>query len=107
MSKETKEKLAKHCIIAARVCHALGHPTRYKIFYALNGGQRSNTELCEFTKSSKSSISQHLDVMEYAGLVKRGHVGRTRVISLCYEASAGILKALFAFAEERLKGDKE
>lgn len=68
---------------------ALAHPERRRILASLR--QRPNQSLFEFCTSSlaenaqplsRQTISQHLDVLERAGLVETSWKGRTKAHSL-------------------------
>ena len=48
---------------------ALGDPTRRRIFESLKAGPRSVGELADGLPVSRPAVSQHLRVLEQAGLV--------------------------------------
>jgi DNA-binding transcriptional ArsR family regulator len=65
------------------VLTALGDPTRRAIFEALRSGPLSVTRLAEGHPVSRPAVSQHLKVLEGAGLVvaeKRGTARLYRVV---------------------------
>ncbi|MDP2857666.1 MAG: metalloregulator ArsR/SmtB family transcription factor [Bacillota bacterium] len=76
---------------------ALGHPLRVKIVDMLASGEKCVCELFEVLNVSQPSVSQHLNVMKAAGVVKcqkRGanvyyrlvSSGFTEMVRLCREA---------------------
>ncbi|WP_254547145.1 ArsR/SmtB family transcription factor [Halomarina pelagica] len=61
---------------------ALSHPTRRSIIEQLAEGEQSVSELAEPHDVSLSAISQHLRVLEDAGLLRQTHEGRVRRCAL-------------------------
>jgi len=61
---------------------ALAHPTRRAIIEALGAGERTVGELAAPHDVSKPAISQHLRVLEEAGLVTQTKEGRLRICAL-------------------------
>ena len=57
---------------------ALADPTRRAILARLASGEASVTELAEPFAMSQPAISKHLQVLERAGLVSRGHDAQRR-----------------------------
>jgi DNA-binding transcriptional ArsR family regulator len=64
------------------VFQALAHPVRRSILDFLREGDRTVGELAEPFHQSRPSISQHLDVLENAGLVQRIPSGRKNLCRL-------------------------
>lgn len=62
----------------SRTFAALADPTRRAMLAALAGGERSLTELAAPFAMSLPAVSKHLDVLERAGLVRRGRRGLVR-----------------------------
>jgi len=54
---------------------ALGDPTRRRVFELLQGGSRSVGELASELPVSRPAVSQHLRVLELAGLVTHRRQG--------------------------------
>ena len=65
-----------------RAFEALGDPTRRRIFELLHGGPRSVGELAESLPVSRPAVSQHLRVLEEAGLVHVRKEGTRRFYGL-------------------------
>lgn len=61
---------------------ALGSPAREAMVEHLSVGPATASQLREVTGLSKAAVSQHLDVLETAGLVRRERVGRASVCTL-------------------------
>jgi DNA-binding transcriptional ArsR family regulator len=57
---------------------ALAHPTRREILARLMGGEASVNELAEGLPITGQAVSQHLQVLERAGLIERGRHGQLR-----------------------------
>jgi len=57
-------------LYAADAFKALGHPLRVRIIDMLESGEKCVCELFEALKVSQPSVSQHLNVMRAAGVVK-------------------------------------
>ncbi len=68
-----------------RVFHALGDPTRRAIVDKLVRGPQSVTKLAEPLGVTLTAVSQHLQILEEAGLVRTEKVGRVRTCSLASE----------------------
>lgn len=70
----------------SRVFHALGDPTRRGILERLSSGEATVGELSEPFDISAPAISQHLRVLEGAGLIERSTRAQWRVCSIHPEA---------------------
>ncbi len=87
---------------------ALADPTRRQIFEALRGNIRSVAELAADQPVSRPAVSQHLKVLEEAGLVQAQAKGTRRLYSIRREGLENLRKyidsywddVLSAFAEE-------
>lgn len=66
----------------SRVFFALADPTRRAMLAQLAGGEATVGALAEPHAVSRPAISQHLDVLEQAGLIERTRQGRWRSCSL-------------------------
>src|SRR5215203_4837684 len=64
------------------VFHALADPTRRAILSRLHGGPTTVGELAEPFAMSRPAISQHLKVLERAGLVERTTTAQWRTCTL-------------------------
>ena len=70
---------------------ALGDPTRRQVFELLRGGPRSVGELAADLPVSRPAVSQHLRVLEDAGLVVHTKAG-TRHLYELDSAGVGVLR---------------
>ena len=57
---------------------ALAHPTRREILARLSGGEASVNELAQGLPITGQAVSQHLQVLERAGLIERGRHAQLR-----------------------------
>jgi DNA-binding transcriptional ArsR family regulator len=62
--------------------NALGDPTRRAVFERLRGGARAVGELAGDLPVSRPAVSQHLQVLKRAGLVRDRRVGTRRLYEL-------------------------
>ncbi|MDB5432110.1 MAG: winged helix-turn-helix transcriptional regulator [Caulobacter sp.] len=65
-----------------RIFGALADPTRRAILARLSGGEATVNELVAPFGLSQPTISKHLKVLEYAGLVSRGRDAQFRPVRL-------------------------
>ncbi len=65
-----------------RVFHSLGDPTRRAVVARLARGPATVSDLARQFPMSLPSFTQHLGVLESAGLVRSRKVGRVRTCSL-------------------------
>ena len=65
---------------------ALADPTRRAIIDRLREGDKSAGELAEPLPISRSAVSQHLKVLETAGLITRSTSAQQRIVSLNADA---------------------
>lgn len=61
--------------LVAQRFRAMGEPMRLHILMALQGGERSVTELVEQQHTSQANISKHLQVLTACGLLRRRKEG--------------------------------
>jgi DNA-binding transcriptional ArsR family regulator len=74
---------------------ALGDPTRRAVFERLRGGPRAVGEIAAGLPVSRPAVSQHLRVLEGAGLVSARRDGTRRL----YRVDPGGLTALRAYID--------
>ena len=87
--------------------HALAHPTRRAILRRIAKRQHSITELAEPFNVSLEAVSQHIRVLEGAGLLRRTRAGRVHRCAFepaPLRRAAKVLTALAQFWDERLDG---
>jgi ArsR family transcriptional regulator len=66
----------------SEVFKAVSHPSRLMILDALRGGERSVQEIHELVGSDLSTVSRHLSLMKYAGLVSDERKGKKVIYRL-------------------------
>jgi DNA-binding transcriptional ArsR family regulator len=81
---------------------ALGDPTRRQVFELLRGGPRSVGELAAGLPVSRPAVSQHLRVLEEAGLVSHWREGTRHVYELDRAGVAELRSWVDGFWEEAL-----
>ncbi|MCD1287136.1 MULTISPECIES: metalloregulator ArsR/SmtB family transcription factor [unclassified Brevibacterium] len=79
---------------------ALADPTRRAIIDRLRGGELSSGELADPLPISRPAVSQHLKVLEEAGLITRTKHSQRRIVSLNAEHLSGATGWLLAAHEE-------
>jgi len=66
---------AKVLAEAAEVIKCLGHPLRLRILEALEGGEKTVSELQEYAGASQAAVSQQLATMRARGVVRNRREG--------------------------------
>ncbi|HXF97995.1 MAG TPA: metalloregulator ArsR/SmtB family transcription factor [Gaiellaceae bacterium] len=81
---------------------ALGDPTRRRVFELLRGGPRSVGELASELPVSRPAVSQHLRVLEEAGLVTHRRAGTRHLYELEATGVAALREWVDLFWDEAL-----
>jgi DNA-binding transcriptional ArsR family regulator len=81
---------------------ALGDPTRRAILERLRGGSSAVGELADGLPVSRPAVSQHLRVLEDAGLVSARKQGTRRLYRLDPDGLEALRSALDAFWSDAL-----
>ena len=79
---------------------ALADPTRRAIIDRLRDGDLSSGDLAEPLPISRPAVSQHLKVLEDAGLITRSKSAQRRIVSLNADKLTGVTEWLLAAHEE-------
>jgi len=87
---------------AERVLDALGDPTRRVVFRRLRKGNRSVRELADGMDVSRPAVSQHLKVLQAAGLVVPRIEGTRRLYAIDTRGLEALRKWLDGFWDEAL-----
>ena len=87
LSSEQREALFKEVSAFFAV---LAEPSRLRIMYALCEGEKSVSEVIEYSKSSQANVSRHLGTLHQAGILARRKVGTTVYYSICDDATLEI-----------------
>lgn len=86
---------------------ALGDPTRHAIFEQLRTGPSAVGEIARSLPVSRPAVSQHLRVLERAGLVLHHAEGTRRIYRLDPDGIVGLHRHLEEFWTAALQGLKE
>jgi ArsR family transcriptional regulator, arsenate/arsenite/antimonite-responsive transcriptional repressor len=95
--------LQENCCDETKVAQlkALGHPVRMQIVrQLLDGDRRCCGDLCSCLPLAQSTISQHLDLLCKAGLVRYEAQGTRSLYSLDSQAFAALAAAIGRLASE-------
>jgi ArsR family transcriptional regulator len=65
-----------------KLLKALSNPTRFKIVELLNKGEICACEFVPLTKKAQPTVSQHLKILENAGIVKSRKKGKMILYSV-------------------------
>lgn len=79
---------------------ALADPTRRAIIDRLRAGDLSSGDLAEPLPISRPAVSQHLKVLEGAGLITRSKSAQKRIVSLNTGELSGATEWMLAAQEE-------
>ncbi|MFW5871426.1 MAG: ArsR/SmtB family transcription factor [Verrucomicrobiota bacterium] len=88
----------------AEIFKALGHPSRLAMIMALGKGERCVCELQDLVGSDMSTVSKHLSVLRYSGLVEAEKRGKQMFYSLRLTCTLGFLDCVNRALEERTNG---
>jgi DNA-binding transcriptional ArsR family regulator len=91
----------------AAAMDALGDPTRRAIFERLKGGARAVGELAGEFPVSRPAVSQHLQVLKRAGLVRDRRAGTRRLYELDPQGLEGLRSYLETFWQTGLADFKQ
>jgi len=92
---------------ADKVLDAFGDPTRRRVFERLRHRTRSVREIADGMKVSRPAVSQHLKVLQQAGLVVVRSQGTRRLYSIEPRGIAALRGWLDGFWDEALTAFKE
>ena len=81
-SKQTTAHLRPVFEKQAELCKALAHAVRLEVLEILGSKEISSAELCELLNLPKANVSQHIQILKDAGLVRVERSGTTNRLSL-------------------------
>ena len=87
---------------AERALDALGDPTRRLVFRRLRHGTRSVREIAEGMEVSRPAVSQHLKVLQAAGLVVARAEGTRRLYAVDTRGIEALRRWLDGFWDDAL-----
>ncbi len=73
---EKSKQLRKYFDLHSQVCRSISHPRRLHILYSLESGEMAVGELAEKVGFSGSSLSQHLNILKQANIIRSRRQGR-------------------------------
>lgn len=73
---DKSKQLKKYFELHSEVCRSISHPRRLHILYSLEGGEMPVAELAEKVGFSGSSLSQHLNILKQANIIRSRRRGR-------------------------------
>ena len=82
---------------------ALADPTRREIFERLRGGPQAVVDLADGLHVSRPAVSQHLKVLEGAGLVRARREGTRRIYRVEVQGLHELRRYLERFSEDVLE----
>ena len=85
----------------ANVIKCLGHPLRLRLLEALEGGEKTVSELQEYAGASQSAVSQQLGTLRGRGVVEGRREGLFVVYRLTERRVSTILQCVRELASER------
>jgi len=88
---------------AAKAIEALADPTRRAVFEKLRGGPSAVGKLSEGLHVTRPAVSQHLKVLEGAGLVRARREGARRIYSVEVQGLVELRRYLDRFWGEALE----
>jgi DNA-binding transcriptional ArsR family regulator len=92
---------------SAQVMKALGEPRRIAILELLRHGPRAVGEIAEKVDVSQQAVSQHLAILDRAGLVEARREGTRNVYAVRPSGFAPAVEFVQSFWEPRLRALKE
>jgi ArsR family transcriptional regulator len=83
-----------------KVLSSFSNKVRLQLLLCLSKGDKNVTQLISNCGLSQSAVSQHLEKLRSAGMVKTKRIGKEIIYSLVYPKSAQISSDLLTFAKE-------
>lgn len=87
----------------ADFCKALSHPVRLKILDILASGECSNSHLLEILSIPKANLSQHLNILQEAGIVETQRDGTGITVRMALEQITDACSIVRSMLIERLE----
>jgi ArsR family transcriptional regulator len=76
----------------SKLLKALSDPTRLKIMELLNKGEICACEFVPLTKKAQPTVSQHLRILENAGIIKSRKEGKSVIYSVTNKKIFDLIK---------------
>lgn len=97
---KAEEELAR---LQADFCRGMAHPKRMRIVMALEGGEKSVTELARLTGLPQANASQHLALLRHLGLLSTRRDGTRVLYSISDHRVIEACTLVRSCLEERIK----
>jgi DNA-binding transcriptional ArsR family regulator len=78
----------------AEILRALGHPIRFCIVEGLLSGEQNVASMVQCTCVPQPTVSQHLNILKAAGVLKVHREGNQMFYSVCCDEARQIIDAL-------------
>ena len=78
----------------SKILKALGHPIRFCIVEGLCGGEHNVAAMVACTSVPQPTVSQHLNILKAAGIIKAERAGNQMLYSVCSPEARQIVRAL-------------
>ncbi len=78
----------------AEVLKALGHPVRYCIVEGLVDGEQNVAKMVHCTGVAQPTVSQHLNILKAAGVLKGHRKGNQVLYSVCSLDAIKVVQAM-------------
>jgi DNA-binding transcriptional ArsR family regulator len=92
---------------AALALRALGEPRRVEILRVLRAGPRAVGEIADEVEVTQQAASQHLAVLDKAGLVEARKIGTRRLFAIKPDGFTPVADFVRSFWEPRLQALKD
>jgi ArsR family transcriptional regulator len=73
---DKSKQLRKYFELHSEVCRSISHPRRLHILYSLEAGEMPVGELAQRVGFTGSSLSQHLNILKQANIIRSRRQGR-------------------------------
>lgn len=83
-----------------KVLSSFSNKVRLQLLLCLSRGDKNVTQLISNCELSQSAVSQHLEKLRSAGMVKTKRVGKEIIYSLAYPKAAQISSDIVKFVKE-------
>lgn len=90
----------------SQILSSLSNETRLRLILCLSKGEKNVTDLIGNCSLSQSAVSQHLEKLRKANLVKTRRIGKEIYYSLVFGKSSELSDEILSFIEEVEYGSK-
>jgi DNA-binding transcriptional ArsR family regulator len=90
--------------VAADVLRHLADPTRLHLLRLLASGEQDVSTLAAQVTASRSSVSQHLGRLRFAGMVQAHRTGRRMLYRITSDHLSTLVNEVLEFADHTVRG---